>query len=402
MRGVQLLFLLLGAALATIGPFIGVMLQARGFTPSAIGLVASISALGFTIAVPVWGHLADVTLGRARALQFAAIGAAAAMAAFGLPLPALLLGVTIVAWNVFQAALQPLADALAIALLTDPARQYGRIRLLTSATYGIVVIAVGFLYDRTGYTPAPILWAISCVLIAAGLFAVREPRRPRLVVEHRGGSARMALAIQPRLPAVLFTFGLLFFAILGSYTFLNLRLVEVGGSPSSLAIASGVAALAEVPGIMLASRIAARVGLRGLFVGSALLYSAVVLSWVFIETPELLIASRIMSGPAFGGISMACVLTLNVLLPLRLQATGQGLYQTTAFGAGAMLGNAAAGAGYETIGPAGVFAGAALAGFAAALVGWFVLPRTGERPPPEPAAPREPGDPAATLAPRAV
>ena len=378
MRGVQLLFVLLGAALATVGPFIGVMLQARGFTPTAIGLVAAVSALGFTIAVPVWGHLADVTLGRARALQVAAIGAAASMAAFGLPLPAILLGSSVVLWNVFQSALQPLADALAIGLLRDPARQYGRIRLLTSVTYGVVVVGVGFLYDRTGYVAAPILWALACLILAAGLVAVREPRRTRLVIEHRGGSARMALAVQPRLPAVLFTFGLLFFAILGSYTFMNLRIVQLGGSPSALAIASGLAAVAEVPGLMLAAPLARRIGLRGLFVGSALLYSVAVLSWAFIESPEALIASRIVSGPAFGGLSMACVLTINVLLPVRLQATGQGLYQTIAFGVGSMLGNAAGGAAYELVGPAGLFAGAAAAGMAAAVVGLLVLPRAGE------------------------
>ena len=61
------------------------MLSERGFEPAAIGFVTAVSALGFTLAVPVWGHLADVTLGRPRALQVAAIGAGAAMAAFGLP-----------------------------------------------------------------------------------------------------------------------------------------------------------------------------------------------------------------------------------------------------------------------------------------------------------------------------
>ena len=65
----------IGAAIATIAPFVSVMLHERGLEPAAIGLVSSVSALGFTLAVPVWGHLGDVTLGRVRALQVAAIGA---------------------------------------------------------------------------------------------------------------------------------------------------------------------------------------------------------------------------------------------------------------------------------------------------------------------------------------
>ena len=384
MRGVQLLFLMLGAALATVSPYIGVMLQERGFTPSSIGFVAAASALGFTVAVPVWGHLADVVLGRARALQVAAIGAAIAMGAFGLPLPALLLGASIVAYNLFQSALTPLADAVAIALLTDPTRQYGRLRVLTSISYGVVVIAVGFLYNVTGYGPAPLLWALFCLALAAGLFFVREPRRPRLVIEHgRGGSSRVALAVQPRLPAVLLAFGLIFFGILGSYTFLNLRLVQLGGAPSDLALSAGLAAFAEVPGLMLAYRVAARIGLRGLFVASALMYSVAILSWSVIETPELIIASRFLSGPAFAGLAVAGVLTINVLLPLRLQATGQSLYQTIAFGIGSMLANLIGGAIYESLGPPALFALSSAAGFGAALLGWLVLPRIGEARPPE-------------------
>ena len=384
MRGVQFLFLMTGIALATIGPFVGVMLRERGFEPAAIGLVASVSALGFTIAVPIWGHLADVTLGRARALQFAAIGAGLAMLAFGLPLPALLLGLAVVAYNVFQSAFTPLADALAITLIRDPAREYARIRLLSSLSYAFVVLLVGFLYTQTGYLPAPYLWAASCLVLAVGLLFVREPAHRKVVIEHgRGGSSRVALAVQPRLPAVLLAVGLVFFGILGSYTFLNLRMVELGGAPSALGIAAGFAAFAEIPGLLLAPRVARRIGLRGLFVGSALLYSAVILSWAFMTTPEQLIASRFLSGPAFAGLAIAGVLTINVLLPLNLQATGQGLYQTIAFGIGGVLANASGGVIYQGLGPPALFAFMAAVGFVGSLLGWLVLPRTGETRAPE-------------------
>lgn len=383
-RGVQLLFLLIGAAVATIAPYVSVMLRERGFEPAAIGLVTAISALGFTFAVPIWGHLADVTLGRSRALQLAAIGAAAAMAAFGLPLPGILRGTMIVLYNVFQSAFMPIADAIAMTFLRDPARGYGRLRVLTSFSYAIVVIAVGFLYDATGFVLAPFLWAAGTLLLAAGLVLIREPRHGRLVIRHgRGGSARMALAVQPRLPAVLLTLALTFAAIMGSYTFLGLRLVELGGAPSSLGLSGGLGALAEIPGLVVASRIAHRIGLRGLFVGSAFVYSVAILSWAFVGSPELIILSRFLSGPAFAGLAVSSVLTISVLLPLRLQATGQALYQTIAFGVAAMLANAVGGVIYEELGPPMLFGVMAAASFAAAGLGWFVLPRAGEERPAE-------------------
>jgi len=159
--------------------------------------------------------------------------------------------------------------------------------------------------------------------------------------------------------------------------------VQLGGAPSDLALSAGLAAFAEVPGLVLAYRVAARIGLRGLFVASSVLYSVAILSWAVIETPELIIASRFLSGPAFAGLAVACVLTINVLLPLRLQATGQSLYQTIAFGVGAMFANLIGGAIYESLGAPALFAGSSAVAFAAAVLGWLVLPRIGEVRPPE-------------------
>jgi MFS transporter, PPP family, 3-phenylpropionic acid transporter len=378
-RGVQLLFLLYGAALATVAPFVSVMLQARGLTPAAVGLVGAVSALGFTLAVPVWGHVADLVLGRVRALQVATLGAGVSLAFFGLPVPAAALGGMVVVYNVFQSALPALADALAVGVLADRPQDYGRIRVLSSLSYGVVVIAIGFLYDRTGYEPVPMIWLAACLLMAGGLSLVREPAvhrptRPR----RRGGSTRMAFAAEPRLPLVLAVVGLLFVAILGAFTFLNLHLVTLGGTPSDIALAGGLAALAEIPATLVATRVARAIGLRGLFVVSALAYSACIASWVVIHEPELIIVSRAASGPAFAGIWVACVLTINVLLPQNLQATGQALYQTTAFGLGAMIANAAGGLIYQEAGPSTLFALAAAIGVVASVAAWLVLPRSGE------------------------
>jgi PPP family 3-phenylpropionic acid transporter len=381
---VQFVFLMIGVTLATVGPYVAVMLRERGFEPATIGLVASISALGFTVAIPIWGHLADVTLGRPRTLQFAAIGSAAAMSAFGLPFPAILLGGSIVVYNVFQSAFTPVADALAITRVRDPTRDYSRIRLLSSLSYAVVVLAVGFLYTQVGYVFAPFLYAAGCLLLAAGLVWVAEPKGARLVIRHgRGGSARVALGVQPRLPIVLAALGLLYFGILGSYTFFNIRMVELGGTASELGIAAGIAAVAEIPAFLVAARIAARVGLRGLFSASAALYSLLILSWAFLPTPELLTISRIFTGIAFAGLAIAAVLTINVLLPLRLQATGQGLYQTISFGVAAMVANLVGGLIYQGVGPPALFIVMAAAGFAGAGLGWLVLPQTGERRAPE-------------------
>ncbi len=381
MRAVRVIFLVTGGAIAVIYPFITVMLQARGFDPAAIGLIAAVSAVGFTIVVPIWGHLADVTLGRVRALQVAAIGGAVVMVGFGAPWPPVVLGLIVVVFTIFEAAFAPLADALAVSMVIDRAKQYGPLRLLTSLSFGIVVIFAGFLYDRVGYGPAPFLWAAGAVFMAALLFLIPNPPRASRVRTHgeRGGSMRLAIASAPRLPGVLLAVGLVYVDVLAGVTFLSLRIVDLGGQPSDVGLSSGVAALMEVPGLLVAGVIAARVGQRGLFILSALLYAVCTFSWAFIDDPTLIIATRLVTGFAFAGLWYACVLTIGVLLPSRLQGTGQALFQTMAFGISAVIANVIGGLIYDSLGPGFVFSLGSVAAVLAAIVAWRSLPRRGEK-----------------------
>jgi PPP family 3-phenylpropionic acid transporter len=112
-----------------------------------------------------------------------------------------------------------------------------------------------------------------------------------------------------------------------------------------------------------------------MFVTSALIYGAATASWILIETPGLIIATRLVTGVAFAWVLVCVVLTIARLLPSELHATGQALYQTFGFGVGAIVANIVGGLLYEGIGHAAVFGlGAILAALAAAM-GWIVFPR---------------------------
>ena len=87
MIALRLVVLFLGASLGVFYPFIPVILANLGFGPAEIGLIASVGAVGFTIAVPAWGHLADVRFGRPRTLQICALGGAVAVGALLGPWP---------------------------------------------------------------------------------------------------------------------------------------------------------------------------------------------------------------------------------------------------------------------------------------------------------------------------
>lgn len=386
MLALRALFLLSGAILGVFYPFVPVILASRGFDPGSIGLVTAASSLGFTLAVPVWGHLADVELGRARALRLAVVGSTIAVLGLLAPIPPVLVGALVVAYALFECAFSPLSDALAVNALDGAPRAYGLVRLLSSLGFSVAAIAAGRLYDATGYGPAPLLWAALGGLMVASSLGVPDVARLRKERTARGplrrrpglGSFGLALRIQPRLVPILVALALIHIGIITGFTFLSLRLLDLGAPPSDIALSAGISALAEVPAMALVPRLVARVGVRIVLPASILLYGTCIASWAFLAVPALIIATRIGTGFAFAGVTVSAVITIGQLLPRELQGTGQGLYQTVAFGVSAVIANSIGGLVYGTAGPMPLFLGAAALAVLGSIVAFLSLPRRGE------------------------
>lgn len=357
-------------------PFLTVMLAARGFDPLQIGLLTAVTSAAFTVTLPAWGHVADAVLGRVRTLRLSAALAAIAMLVFLGPLALLGLAACVLAFTIVEAPIAALADALVVNAVDDPARSYPRLRVIFSLAMAAATLLVGLAVDRAGYAVVPLAYAGMALGIA--LVAGLVPDVGRVALPHgdgaRGGSVRAAFVAQPRLPLVLLAVALAFFGVTISVNFLSLRIVQLDGSPSDVAVASALASLAEIPMALAAGRIARRVGLRGLFVASTLLYAAAIGTWVVVDSVAVIVATRALTGAAFAGLFVAIVLTIEATLPERLQGTGQGLFQATAFGAAAIIANVAGGALFESGGSGPLFALAAVLSVAAAGVAWVALP----------------------------
>ena len=386
MIALRLVVLSLGVALGVFYPFIPVILASRGFSPAQIGIVASIGAFGFTLAVPAWGHIADVRLGRARTLQVCAIGGSVAVGGLLGAWPPIVIALLLMAYWIFESSWQPLSDALTVNLVDRP--RYARVRLLTSLSFALASIGAGFVYDEAGFDAAYVLAVAAGITIALAAGRVPDVGRADLsepaglspaspAASHRRwlGSAGVAFRVAPRLGAVLVAVMLINITIISGFTYLPLRLGDLGSPPSDVALSAGVSGLAEIPAMLVAARVAQWIGLRGMFVGSALIYGAAMSSWIFLDSAGLIIATRLVTGVAFAWILVCVVLTIARLLPSELQATGQALYQTFAFGLGAIVANLVGGLLYQGIGHAAVFGLGVVLAILAAVMGWFVFPR---------------------------
>ncbi|MFP5341389.1 MAG: MFS transporter [Candidatus Limnocylindria bacterium] len=390
MIALRVLVTALGVALGVLYPFVSVILADFGFSPGEIGLISSLGAVGFTVAVPAWGHLADVHLGRPRTLQLCAIAGGAAMLALLLPLPPLLIVTLFLLFWIFESPWQPLADAITVNALRG--RDYARVRLFTSLGFAVAAVLAGQVYDRTGYGAAFALFALAALVMTVAAASLPDVARADLDAHRRAtparrgrtfsfGSSGVAMRVAPRLGMVLLASGFVHVGIISGFTFLSLRIEALGGSPGDIALASGISAATEVPAMLVLGGVAARVGLRAVFSASALLYAISLASWMVIDIPLAIVATRIVTGVAFSGVVVGVVMTIAVLLPAELQATGQALFQTTAFGIAAIVANVAGGLLYEGVGHAALFGVGAAMALAAAVVGWLAFPHAASRRP---------------------
>jgi MFS family permease len=354
----RVVYLALGASTASLSVFIAVILHERGLSSQAIGLVSGVGALGLFGAIAFWGHIGDRVLGRRTTLQLVVTIAVAIAVCIGLSPPPILLAILVVGFTCTHGGALALSDALAVNALQDPARQYGKVRLMASLSFAVATIGIGFACDRFGYSVTSLFYLFFGSCLVAAAFAVSPDRRAAAPSRESGppampsrlGSTGTAFRIQPRLLPVLCTIAVLSVATTVSSTFLSLRLIALGGQASDVALSFGISAFAEIPGMFLAARLSRRFGLRGVFCLSAFAYAAAFVSWAVLTSPSAIVATRLLTGFAFAGIAFSMVLAIGQLLPRALQATGQALYQGTASGIASAGGNMVGGVLYGAVG----------------------------------------------------
>ncbi|MFO1539226.1 MAG: MFS transporter [Chloroflexota bacterium] len=377
MRRVRLAYLALGAALGAYLPFVAVIQTAKGFDPLALGLIGAIGAAVGVIAAPVWGHLGDVVLGRRRVLVLAALVGAGLLAGYGLAgLPLVLAGLWI-AKGIFIGTTNPTMDAVALVVVRERgAGSFARLRVPLSLAFGVAAIGAGVLYLAYGYAIAPFVAAAGFAVFAACALTLPDPPRTAAAAAstgRRGGASSAAFAAQPRLPIVLLTFGLGTLGMVAAFGWRPLRIEELGGSSTDVALAAGLESFAEVPAFIVAGLLAARLGLRTLYGLSALLMGTCVVVLALLTDPSVMIGVRVVNGIAYAGMTVASVSALGTLLPVSLQATGQSLMAMTASIASILLG-VVGGSIYQFAGAPALFAVTGSATLLAAVLGWLVLP----------------------------
>jgi MFS family permease len=381
------LYLFNGLGSGALYLFLPVLLQAKGFEPVQIGLTVSLASLAFALTLPIWGHLGDAVIGRRRALQLGLIPVAVVAFGFNLDLPAAALAAC---WVAIMASspIYSLTDSIAMATLRDAPRKYTRVRLMAPIGMASGSILFGYLYGAVGYWLVPICSAAA--LIGTFICAQLLPSGHDNERTHSGstqlgdgpsetpqrrlfGSPGRALRLRPALIPALAAATILFMAFPIVNTYLGLRIVNLGGGPELVGLTNGIGFSAQIPGMLVAGLLVARLGPQRVLVASAFGFSAATLGFIVFENIPLIIMVRFIAELCHSAAFIALVLAIARMLPSRLQATGQTLTSATCFGIGPIVATFTGGILYSDHGALGVFGLAAVCALVGGILVLFAL-----------------------------
>ncbi|MEX0754655.1 MAG: MFS transporter [Actinomycetota bacterium] len=371
---IHVLFLIFGVVASAFFPFFSLFLSDRGLTVDQIGLVVSAMAFARVVFSPLWGHVADASLGRRRVLQLGT-GAAAILALVLFVLGEQVWAVAAVSIGMAGASCTagPTLDALALDHLGDEGMaDYGRIRGWGSLTYGIANFVFGAVLELVGVGWSMPFYAIGLVATAVWAFTI-----PVDAPKHTSGGKlgavgdvfRASRRIVPYLAGI-FLVGVGFAA---AWSFLALRIEGTGGGPLLVGIGAGIGGLVEVPMMRWSSRLSRRIGLRRVYVSGCVIYAIGFVLWGLIDDPVIISMLTVIEGLGFAFIFTSGVVIVGRLVPSSLYATGQSLSQTVYFGIGPIVGGAVGGFVYRYVSPTALYLGASALTLAGAAIVWVTL-----------------------------
>jgi MFS transporter, PPP family, 3-phenylpropionic acid transporter len=372
---IRVLFLFFGFVVAAFFPFISLFLHDRGLSEGDIGFVLAAMAIARIAVNPVWGHLADTTLGRRRTLQIGSLGAA--IGAIGLFFANGLVVITTVAcvFAVFQTTTGPNIDAIALAYLGDERMQdYGRVRAWESLSYAVACLLLGIVLEAAGVRWSMPAFAIASLGVMLWAATIPADRPHHVRGEHgRLGTVGTLFRTVPRFWVFLVALLLLWTGFNAAWNFIGLKIEAAGGGPLLVGLGTALGGFVEVPTMRVSPLLQRRFDLRNVFVAGCVVYASGFLLWGLVSNPRIVSALTMFEGAGFALLFTTTVVVIGRMVPPSLYSTGQSVATTAGFGVGPILGAGLGGVVYQRYGAVVLYSAASILTLSAGVVAWFAL-----------------------------
>lgn len=367
-------FFLYFAYIGLMSPYASLYFAELGF--GAIEIAALMSMLQVTrILGPFsWGWLSDYLSNRVGIMRFCAVLACVTFVAIFYLQEYIPLLIWMFVLHTILSSMVPLGEAATVhALYKEESfyHRYGRIRLWGSIGFITMVLIAGEIFHWQGIVIFPWLGVAVLILLVINTFFLREPKIERQPLVR--GELRSVLR-RPEVRWFLLSAFAMIFGHAALYVFYSLYLLDLGYNKFQIGLFWTLGVLAEVIFFYFQSKVLARYSptamLQMTFVVGVIRF---VLIGYFASTSFLIVA-QLMHAVTFAAHHSASTRLIQTWFTGPLQARGQALFTTVAYGFGGSLGGLCAGWIWDQLGPNQVFGMAAVACALAGLAIYQVKP----------------------------
>jgi len=338
-------------------PFISLYLISIGFSGTQIGLLTSVSALAQLSAAPLLHALAD-RYGRQRRLYYGLVigNIAACLGAVLIPGSQLWLSTMIVLRDASDMPSVTLLSQLTITWLQQQRRQiFGQIRAWGSFGWAVTTVLAGRIAAVAGYPPLFVLSALANLILLPQLTIL-----PRQTAQPHERSA--ALSSRPRGLYILLASVFLYYVGASAFSAFSSIYFKrtLGASDELIGLTSSLAALSEIPAMLLIDRVLRRVDIRATLMVGICGLGALWFGSSQLTGTTLLIPLMLMRGTFFTLQIISITLLVSRISHASNVATNQVLTQVTIPGLAILLTGSLNGWLFDHIGARALFQLAAL------------------------------------------
>ncbi|PRO65382.1 MFS transporter [Alkalicoccus urumqiensis] len=322
-------------------PLLTVYLQSEaGLNGTQIGVITSIGPIVMIIIQPLWGMLSDVTKKPRLLLVIASIGCGAVGLTYLFAEAYVVYTAVAAGIALFQSALIPLSDSMAMNYVKKKGGDYGRIRMWGAVGFALSVWLMGTLSDTFGLQV--IFYGFAVVLLISAWHAAGMPNESGTEKVDLKGGLKQLIHVRSFNAFLLVTF-LVYGPIMANNFYFGVLIQFVGGSLAGVGFAFLLAAGSEVPFMRWAGAWIHRRGI--LFIlGAAALVSG--LRWLFYAggpDPVWIYITTIMQGFSIGLFVPAALQFVTDIAPGPVKATAVSIYAAVGNGIGAFFFSLSAG-----------------------------------------------------------
>jgi len=343
-------------------PYLPLVFRGMGLTSWQIGILFSLGPLVTVAVQPLWGYISDrfKTVKRIIIGQLTVITSLSLfvfhISSFELLLSAIFL------FNVFCFPIIPLTDSLTLATASKAGRHYGKFRLWGSLGFALSALLFGFFFRSHGLEAFSLCYFILLFLCLIISFFLGDAS---YIGRKANASDIKQLLTNRRIIVFLLLTALLSSSNRANDSFMGIFIRQMGGGSEIVGYAWTVAALSEVPVMIICGSLFARFSELRLLSAAALVFFIRWALFFTVTDPRLVVPIQLVHGVSFGLLFLCSVSYITRMVPDRLRSSGQGLLSAFIGGIAGIVGSTLGGVIMSSLGPRYLYASCAAIALAA-------------------------------------